>query len=41
MRGDMKLGEDREVAPGVFVRVDRVISPEQGVLLVVLSQKGD
>lgn len=41
MRGDIKLGEDREVAPGVFVRVDRVISPEQGVLLVVLSQKGD
>lgn len=40
MRGDMKLGEDREVEPGVFVRVDKVVSPEQGILMVVLSQKG-
>lgn len=41
MRSDMKLGEDREVEPGVFVRVDKVVSPEQGVLMVVLSQKGE
>jgi hypothetical protein len=41
LRGDMKLGEDREVEPGVFVRVDKVVSPEQGVLMVVLSQKGE
>jgi hypothetical protein len=38
-RGEMKLGEDREVEPGVFVRVDRVVSPEQSTLLLVFSQK--
>ncbi len=38
-RSDMKLGEDREVEPGVFVRVDRVVSPEESTLMVVFSQK--
>lgn len=38
-RGDMRLGEDREIDPGVFVRVDRVVSPEQSTLLLVFSQK--
>ena len=38
-RAEMKLGEDREVEQGVFVRVDRVISPEQSTLLLVFSQK--
>lgn len=38
-RADMKLGEDREVEPGVFVRVDRVASPERSTLLLVFSQK--
>lgn len=38
-RSDMKLGEDREVEPGVFVRVDKVVSPEQSTLLLVFSQK--
>ena len=38
-RGEMKLGEDREVEPGVFVRVDRVVSPDQSTLLLVFSQK--
>lgn len=38
-RGDMKLGEDREVEPGVFVRVDRVVSPEESTLLLVFSQQ--
>lgn len=38
-RADMRLGQDREVQPGIFVRVDRVLSPEQATLLVVLSQK--
>jgi len=38
-RSDMKLGEDREVEPGVFVQVDKVISPEQSTLLLVFSQK--
>jgi hypothetical protein len=37
-RSDMKLGEDREVQPGVFVRVDKVLSPEQSTLLVTFSQ---
>ncbi len=38
-RGDMHLGEDREVEPGVFVRVDRVLSPQESTLVVVFSQK--
>jgi len=38
-RGDMLLGQDREVQPGIFVRVDRVLSPEQATLVVVFSQK--
>lgn len=38
-RSDMKLGEDREVEPGVFVRVDRIVSPDQSTLLLVFSQK--
>ena len=38
-RAEMKLGEDREVEPGVFVRVDRVVSPEESTLLLVFSQK--
>ena len=38
-RPEMRLGEDREVQPGVFVRVDRVVSPEQSTLLLVFSQK--
>lgn len=38
-RNDIRLGEDREVQPGIFVRIDRIISPEQATLLVVFSQK--
>ncbi len=38
-RSEMKLGEDREVEPGIFVRVDRVLSPEQSTLLLVFAQK--
>lgn len=38
-RSEMKLGEDREMQPGVFVRVDKVVSPQQATLLVVLSQQ--
>lgn len=38
-RGEMRLGEDREVEPGVFVRVDRVLSPERSTLLLVFSQQ--
>ncbi len=35
----MKLGEDREVEKDVFVRVDRIVSPEQSTLMVVFSQQ--
>lgn len=38
-RAQMRLGEDREVEPGVFVRVDRIVSPEQSTLVLVFSQK--
>jgi hypothetical protein len=38
-RSDMKLGEDREVERGVFVRVDKVVGPEQSTLMLVFSQK--
>ena len=37
-RADMRLGEDREVEPGVFVRVDRILSPEESTLVLVFSQ---
>lgn len=36
-RTEMRLGENREVQPGIFVRVDRIVSPEQATLLVVFS----
>jgi hypothetical protein len=38
-RSDMKLGELREVQPGIFVKVDRIVSPDQGVLLLTFSQQ--
>jgi len=38
-RPEMKLGEDFQVQSGITVRVDRVLSPEQSVLLVVLAQE--
>ncbi len=38
-RGDMALGQPREVQPGVFVRVDRVVNPDEATLTVVFSQK--
>ncbi len=37
-RSTMKLGEDFTVQSGITIRVDRVLSPEQSVLLVVLAQ---
>jgi hypothetical protein len=40
-RADTKLGEDREVQPGIFVKVDRIVSPEKGQLLVTFSQRGE
>lgn len=38
-RSEMKLGEDREVQPGVMIKIDRVLSPEEATLVVVFSQK--
>ncbi len=38
-RRDMQLGQDREVQRGIFVRVDRVVNPQEAILVVVLSQK--
>ncbi len=38
-RAEMRLGEDREVEPGVFVRVDRILSPEESTLVLVFTQK--
>ena len=37
-RQDMRLGEDAEIQAGVQVRVDRIVSPEQSTLLLVLAQ---
>ncbi|MCB0524332.1 MAG: hypothetical protein H6576_17355 [Lewinellaceae bacterium] len=38
-RQEMKLGQDREMEPGIFVRVDKVTNPDQATLIVVLSQQ--
>ena len=37
-RASMRLGQDLEVQPGVSVRVDRVVSPEQSTLMLVFAQ---
>jgi hypothetical protein len=41
LRGDMKLGEDRAVQPGVYVRVDRITGPDQSTLVLLFSQKDE
>jgi hypothetical protein len=38
-RSAMKLGQDFSVQAGITVRVDRVLSPDQSVLMVVLAQE--
>jgi hypothetical protein len=38
-RTEMHLGEDREVQPGIFLRVDRVVNPQQATLVLIFSQK--
>ena len=38
-RSDMHLGEDREVQPGIFLRVDRVTNPQKATLMLIFSQK--
>jgi hypothetical protein len=37
----MILGQEREVQPGIFIKVDRILSPEQATLLVLFSQKSE
>ncbi|MCC6461751.1 MAG: hypothetical protein IT260_14850 [Saprospiraceae bacterium] len=37
-RPGMRLGEDLEVQPGVFAKIDRIVSPEKSTLLLVFSQ---
>ena len=36
-RGDMKLGIDHEVDMGVFVRIDKIVSPEQSTLMLIFG----
>ena len=38
-RTDMHLGQEREVQQGVFIRIDRVLNPDEATLAVVFSQK--
>lgn len=39
-RPAMRLGEDFELQPGIFARVDRILSPEQSTLILILAQQG-
>lgn len=38
-RKGMRLGQDAEIQPGVTARVDRINSPEQSTLILVLAQQ--
>jgi hypothetical protein len=38
-RSEMRLGENREVQPGIFVKVDRIVSPDKGMMLLTFTQK--
>ena len=38
-RAEMRLGEAKTVQPGISVSVDKVLSPEQGTLVVVFKQE--
>ncbi len=40
-RPAMRLGEEKELQPGVFAQVDRIVSPEQSVLILILAQRED
>jgi hypothetical protein len=39
VRPELKLGEAFTLETGISVRVDKIVSPEQSVILLVLSQK--
>lgn len=38
-RENIRIGQDYEVQPGVFIRIDKVVSPEEATLVVLFSQK--
>ncbi len=38
-RSTMRLGEDTELQPGIYARVDRILSPEESTLMLILSQR--
>ncbi|MCS7035447.1 MAG: hypothetical protein RMJ33_12000 [Saprospiraceae bacterium] len=38
-RPAMRLGEEAELQPGIYARVDRIVSPEQSTLLLILAQR--
>lgn len=38
-RKEMKLGEEKMVQPGVYLRIDRVVNPEESTLQVLLGSK--
>lgn len=40
-RAEMAIGQEREVQPGIYIKIDRVLSPEQATLMVTFSQKGE
>ncbi len=37
-RPAMRLGEEAELQPGIYARVDRIVSPEQSTLILILAQ---
>lgn len=38
-RAEMRLGEDYEIQPGILIRVDRVVSPDQSTLILLMAQQ--
>jgi hypothetical protein len=40
-RESTKIGEDREVQPGIFIKIDRIVSQDKGQLLITFAQKGE
>jgi hypothetical protein len=37
-RNEMHLGEQKEIQPGVFLRLDKVVSPEESTLVLLMGQ---
>jgi len=38
-RPAMRLGEEFTLQPGIYARVDRVISPDESILILILAQR--